>query len=171
MTLAPFNSVEQLCAFCAFRQGAGGPADTGPALKQSVLDAEFALSQLQSALAEAREEIYARCGQKANDDYETARAYQLKQAELYLATARLYERLAEKTALKFPEANLGGVGNVQWGADTPSPLEKMKGWHETAQRYRAIADNLLAGQGSAWDIRAAVEQEHLYAHHNSIRFR
>lgn len=160
--MTPFNSVEALCSFSAFRQGAGGPHDKGEALKQSVLDGEFAPSQLTAALVEAREEIYARCGGEENDEYETARAAQLRQAELYLATARLYERLAEKVALKFPEANLGAVstggGGVTWGADTPSPLEKMKGWTEQARAYRAIADSYLSGQGSAWSVVVGTEQ-------------
>jgi len=132
----------------------GGGSDTfGDALKESVINGEFSIGQLSQVLIEAREEIYARAGQLENADYETARAYQLTQAELYLATSRLYERYAEKVALKFPESNLAGVGSVQVGADTPSPLEKMETWHRIANHYRAMGERLLTGQGQGWDIK------------------
>lgn len=117
MSIAPFNTIESLCNFTALRPGAGGSNDFGEALKQSVQDGTFATSQLSMALSLAREEIYARCGQKENEEYEVYRSYQLKQAELWLSLSTLAILYGEKTALKFPESNLSAVGSVSMGAD------------------------------------------------------
>ena len=153
----PFNTVLDLCTFAAFRQGKGGPSDTGESLKQSVLDGEFSTSQLEAALAEARAEIFARAGQKQNEDYDDYRAAQLQESEKYLATSRLYQRYAEKLALKFPESNLQSVGSVSLGADTPSPLEKMEVWHRVANVYRQQGETLLRGQ--PWTMVVGTESE------------
>lgn len=148
--MTPFNTIEDLCNFTAFRQGAGGANTFGDALRESVLNGEFSSGQLQQSLVNAREDIYVLCGGKENEEYETSRAYSLKKAELYLATATLYEKLAEKTALKFPEANGAQAGELAISPDTPSPFEKMEVWHRIARRYREIAGAYM--KGIAWDM-------------------
>lgn len=117
MAVTPFNSVQDLCTFTAFRAGTGGPNVIGQALTQSVTDGTFATSQLQLSLTLAREEIYARAGQKENDEYDPYRFYQLKQCELWFSLSTLTILFGEKTALKFPESNLSAVGSVSLGAD------------------------------------------------------
>ena len=149
----PFNSVNDLLNFTSFRQGAGGANDEGEALQTSAIEGTFAFSQFTNALQRARNEIYARCGQLGNDEYDDWREDQLTEAELWLATARLYPMYGEKIALKYPESNLSGVDAVTIGADTPSPVEKGKHWTEfMVARIRAMAEMLITGQGQNWDI-------------------
>lgn len=164
MAVTPFNSIEELCSFCSFRQGAGGANDFGDALKQSVIDGTFAPSQLELALTQAREEIYSRAGQKENDEYETERYYQLRQCELWLATSSLCLWYGKKTALKFPESNLAGVGSITVGSDTPPPTEKMEVWTRAAREYRAIGERLLTGMGQAWDMKVGTLRRS-HSHH------
>jgi len=113
----PFNTVEELVLWSGFEQG----PSQGQA---SVLAGSFALGQFETALKESRREIYRRAGRKQNDEYDESRADELKEAERYLATARLYPNLGAKMQIKFPESNLAAVGDVMVGADTPSPYEK-----------------------------------------------
>jgi len=154
---SPFNTTDNLCTFCAFREGSGGKDDTGVALLQSVKNGEFAQSQLQLSLQQARDEIYARAGRKENAEYDDYRKSQLTECELYLATARLYERLAEKIGLKTVDANAMSVGSIMAGADTPSPIERMEAWFRTSKTYRAIGQELLTGQGNAWNMSVGIE--------------
>lgn len=142
----PFNSVDDLMGFTSFRQGSGGPQDSGDLLQQSATDGTFAISQFEQALQRARNEIYRKTGSLDNDAFDEARKAELTEAELWLATARLYPMYGEKIALKFPESNLAGVGDLTLGADTPSPVEKGQHWFEfMASRCRAMGDRLLRG--------------------------
>src|SRR5687767_8764586 len=98
----PFNDLAALMSFTSFRQRTGGPNDEGEALKNSAIEGTYAESQFSKSLQQARNEIFARAGRKQNDEYDEWRAAQLTEAELWLATARLYPKYGEKIALKFP---------------------------------------------------------------------
>lgn len=120
---APFNTVQQLLTFTSFQQGAPNGQD-------SVLDGTFDFAQFTSALRQARYEIYRKTLRRGNDEFEDDRLEELREAELWLATARLYRNYGERIAVKFPESNLAGVASVSIGADTPSPVEKGQHWIE-----------------------------------------
>lgn len=110
----PFNSVADLLTFTSFQQGAPNGQD-------SVLDGTFDFNQFTKALKQSRYEIYRKTLRRGNDEFEDDRVEELREAELWLATARLYRNYGERIAVKFPESNLAGVGSVQIGADTPPP--------------------------------------------------
>jgi len=142
----PFNSVADLLAFTSFQQGAANGQD-------SVTEGTFAFSQFQSALRQARYEIYKKTLRKQNDEFDDDRLEELREAELWLSTARLYRNYGERIVLKFPESNLAGVASVTIGADTPSPTEKGQHWVEfMLTRIRAMGLALL--RGFAWDCQA-----------------
>lgn len=139
--------------FTAFRPGAGGKEDTGETLQNAAIAGEFAYSQFSEALQRARNEIFARCGQKTNSEYAEWRSAQLTEAELWIATARLYPLYGERLAVKFPESNLSGLSELQIGADTPSPVEKGVHWVEfMTAKIRGFGLELMLGQGSNWGI-------------------
>lgn len=147
----PFNSVKQLAAFTSFREGSAAGAD-------SVREGTFPFSAFQQALSDARREIYRRTGERENAEFSESRLDDLREAELWLATARLYPRFGERLVLAFPESNLQGVGEVMSGADTPSPVEKSEFWTGTMyQRIRAIGLSVLSGY--PWDIQTVAESE------------
>ncbi len=151
---SPFNTVEALMGFTSFRQGAGGPSDEGATLRQAAEDGTFAVSQFEDALQKSRNEIYARCGRKPNADYTDWRLSQLTEAELWLATARLYPKYGERIAIKFSESNLAGVESVTLGADTPPPSGPgSKGEFYTkfmVQQFRGFGLQLMLGMGENW---------------------
>lgn len=136
----PFNSVEELILWSGFDHG----ASSGQA---SVIQGTFAYSQFECALAEARRDIYRRTGQRDNDNFTEDRADELKEAERYLAIARLIPNYANRMQLEFPESNLASVGEVMVGADTPSPYEKGAQWIE--KMYNAYRSMGLALLGNA----------------------
>jgi len=141
----PFNTVEELVLWSGFEQG----PSQGQA---SVLSGTFALSQFETALKESRREIYRRAGRKENDEYDEARADELKECERYLACSRLYPNFGARMQLEFPESNLSQVGDVSVGADTPSPYEKGKLLVEFMySSLRRIGLGLL--RGNRWDMR------------------
>jgi hypothetical protein len=141
----PFNTVEELVLWSGFEQG---PAQG----RQSVLDGTFALSQFESALRESRREIYRRAGRRQNDEYDEARADELKEAERYLATARLYPNFGARMQLEFPESNLASVGDVMTGADTPDPYAK--GRQLVEFMYNALRRiGLACLRGDRWSVR------------------
>lgn len=142
----PFNTVEDLVLWSGFRQG----ASEGQA---SVLQGTFAYSQFETALAEARREIYRATLQAENDDFAEDRQDELKEAERYLATARLVPNFASRMQIAFPESNLQSVGEVMSGADTPSPYEKGAQWINVMyQRLRAIGLELLHAPAHRYSI-------------------
>jgi len=147
----PFNTVTDLLTFTSFQQGPGNG-------QASVAEGTFTLSQFESALQRARNEIYARAGKMENAAYETWRYDQLTEAELWLATARLYPMFGERLTLKFPESNMSALADVTIGADTPSPVEK--GVHYVkfmTQRIRAFGLELLYNHSENWDMRVGTE--------------
>ncbi len=113
----PFNSVADLVLWSGFRYGTHDD-------QESVLKGSFDYSQFTTALAEARREIYRKTRQMNNDEFDEDRKDELKEAERYLATARLYPNYAARMTILFPESNIQSVGEVMSGADTPSPYEK-----------------------------------------------
>lgn len=148
-----FNSVEDLTRFTSFKQGAGSGVD-------SVREGTFAFKQFEQALKDARREIYRRTGERDVSEFSEARLDDLREAELWLATARLYPRFGERLILAFPESNLQAVGEVSQGADTPSPYEKGDAWTgQLYQRIRAVGLALLYGQ--PWSIETVAESETL----------
>lgn len=144
---SPFNSVADLVLWSGFQQG---PSDG----QASVLSSTFALSQFETALKESRREIYRRTGRKGNDEFDEDRADELKEAERYLATARLYPNFGSRMQLNFPESNLSSVGDVSVGADTPSPYEKGRQLMEFMySSLRRIGLDLLESPTTRWDMR------------------
>ncbi len=144
----PLNSVADLLKFTNFAHGAGNDA-------LSVKAGSFEYSQFDYALRRARNEIYAKAGRLDNADYDEYRLEQLTEAELWLATARLYPMFGERIALRFPEANLTSVAEITQGADTPSPFEKLEVWHRVAKEVRAFGLELL--RGDPWDMAVGSE--------------
>ena len=133
----------------------------GPSEGQaSVLEGTFALSQFETALAEARREICRKTLGLDNDEFDDDRQDELKEAERYLATARLYPNFASRMQIAFPESNLQSVGDVMTGADTPSPYEKGQQLINLMYaKLRAIGLMLLEAPSHRWDIQlATVEQ-------------
>lgn len=142
----PFNTVEELVLWSGFQQG---PSEG----QASVLQGTFALSQFETALQEARREIYRRTEGKGNDDFTEDRADELKEAERYLACARLLPNYSSRMQIFFPESNMQSVGEVVVGPDTPSPMEKSRNWLGFMyKRLRAIGLELL--RGIPWEMRA-----------------
>lgn len=142
----PFNTVEDLVLWSGFQQG---PSEG----QSSVLGGTFALSQFETALKEARREIYRKTLGKGNDDFDEDRQEELREAERYLATARLYPNFASRMQIAFPESNLQSVGDVMTGADTPSPYEKGQQLINLMYaKLRAIGLELL--RGIPWEMRA-----------------
>ena len=142
----PFNSVQELVLWSGFEQG----ASNGQA---SVQQGTFAYSQFETALAEARREIYRATLRTENDDFDEDRKDELKEAERYLATARLYPNYGARMMICFPESNLSSVGEVMIGADTPSPYEKSRQLVEfMAQRLRQIGLDLLQAPANRFEI-------------------
>lgn len=155
----PFNAVADLMGFVAFRMGKGGPSDMGDTLQAASIDGEFAKSQYESALQRARNEIYARAGRLANDEYADWRKEQLTEAELWLAASRIYFAAGERIAAKFPEANLQSHGETALGADTPDPYSKFESWRKAAMEARRIGLDLLNNHGLSFDMRVGTETE------------
>ena len=147
MLPVPFNSVEQLAGFTSFRQGAATGVD-------SVREGTFPFSAFDGALRDARREIYRRTNERENDAFTAARLDDLREAELWLATARLYPRFGERIAVAYPESNLQSIGEVSSGADTPPPSgpgSKAEFWTQFMYgQMRAIGLNILYGQ--PWDM-------------------
>jgi hypothetical protein len=142
----PFNSVKNLLAFTSFQEGAGNG-------RESVLEGTFLFSQFATALRQSRNEIYRKTGRRKNDEFSDDRLEELTEAELWLATARLYPKFGERIALKFPESNLAGVGSVSQGADTPSPLEKAQHWIDYAtSRIRGMGLQLLESPSTRFTV-------------------
>lgn len=106
----PFNSVAELVLWSGFEHGAANGQD-------SVLEGTFSFPQFQTALAEARREIYRKTANTANDGFDDGRRDELKEAERYLATARLWPNYGARMALKFPESNAQSVGGTFSGPD------------------------------------------------------
>lgn len=149
----PFNDETALAAFTSFKQGAKSGAD-------SVREGTFPFAAFSQALRDARREIYRRTGERDTSEFTEARLDDLREAELWLATARLYPRFGERLILAFPESNLQAVGEVSQGADTPSPYEKGDAWTgQLYQRIRAVGLSLLHGQ--PWSIETVAESETL----------
>jgi len=147
----PFNTVSELLTFTSFQQGPGNG-------QASVQEGTFTLSQFESALQRSRNEIYARAGRMENDDYESWRYDQLKECELWLATARLYPMFGERITLKFPESNMSALADVTIGADTPSPVEKGQHYVQfMTQRIRAFGLELLYNHNEVWDMVVGTE--------------
>ncbi|MBP7746921.1 MAG: hypothetical protein KA383_12395 [Phycisphaerae bacterium] len=146
MTRETFNNVEELILWSGFDHG----ASSGQA---SVTQGTFAYGQFERALDEARREIYRKTGQRLNDEFDEDRADELKEAERYLAIARLIPNYANRMQLEFPESNLASVGEVTVGADTPSPYEKGAQWIEKMySAYRSMGLALLANARDHADI-------------------
>lgn len=142
----PFNSVAQLLAFTSFEQGASNGQD-------SVLEGTFAFSQFETALRQSRYEIFRKTGKRQNDEFDEDRLEELREAELWLSTARLYRNYGERIALKFPESNLSGINSVQIGADTPPPTDKGVHWVEFMQsRIRAYGLMLLESPSNRYSV-------------------
>jgi hypothetical protein len=144
MTPEPFNTVADLAGFTTFRQGAATGVD-------SVREGTFPFSAFAQALRDARREIHRRTGERPAEAFSDARFDDLREAELWLATARLYPRFGERIILSFPESNIQATGEVKSGADTPPPLEKGQAWiGGLYQQIRAIGLSILYGQ--PWDM-------------------
>ncbi len=141
----PLNTPEELALWSGFTQG---PA-TG---QESVLNGTFELEQFETALTEARREIYLKTQFKQNEEFTEERLSELKEAERYLAAARLYPCYAAKMRIEFPESNLASVGDVMSGADTPDPYSKAEGLMKAAQQLRAIGLELLNAPSRCWDV-------------------
>ncbi len=145
----PFNSVEELVLWSGFEQG----PSQGQA---SVLEGTSALSQFETALGEARREIYCRTLRKGNDDFDEDRADELKEAERYLAAARLYPNFGARMQLEFPESNLASVGDVMTGADTPDPYTKGRQLVEFMYTsLRRVGLMLLEAPSHRWAVLVA----------------
>jgi hypothetical protein len=134
---SPFNTVAELIAFTSFREGDADSIDR-PAFKRS---------QFESALQLARNEIDVKT---LSAELTEERESQCKEAELYLATSRLYRLWGERLGLLTTDANLVGVGSVSLGADTPPPTglnSKMDFWLVSmSQEYRRVGLSILNGQ-------------------------
>jgi hypothetical protein len=72
-------------------------------------------------LKRARKEIWRKTLKRGNSEFDEDRVEELREAELWLATARLYPIFGERIALVYPESNLSGLGAATIGADTPPP--------------------------------------------------
>lgn len=146
----PFNTVDDLVLWSGFQQG----PSQGQA---SVIAGSFALGQFETALRESRREIYRRTGRRDNDDFDEDRADELREAERYLAAARLYPNFGSRMQLEFPESNLAAVSEVMTGADTPSPYEKGRQLVEFMySSLRQIGLMLLESPSTRWDIRVGI---------------
>ncbi len=133
----PLNTVQELITFSSFREG--DPEGTRPLFRKS---------QFEMALDNARAEILDRTKGKTNSEF-GERLPIIKEAELYLATSRLYHFYAERLGILSTDANLVGVGNVQLGADTPPPLglnSKMDFLRDQAVKMHDIGISLLIGK-------------------------
>lgn len=152
MLPAPFNTVEQLAGFTSFRQGSATGVD-------SVREGTFPFSAFDQALRDARREIHRRTNERPLAAFSEARLDDLREAELWLATARLYPRFGERIAIAYPESNLQSIGEVSSGADTPPPSgpgSKAEFWTQFMyQQLRAIGLNILYGQ--PWDMGTVPE--------------
>ena len=143
---SPFNTVEELIVWSGFEQSdARG--------KDAVLQGSFPFEQFQTALKEARREIYRKTRQKQNDEFNEDRADELKEAERYLATARLYPNFGARMQLKFPESNISSIASVMNGADSPDPYTKGRQLVEFMyQKIRAIGLELLNSPSNCWAV-------------------
>jgi len=148
----PFNTVAELAGFTSFRQGAAVGVD-------SVREGTFPFSAFQQALEDARREIFRRTGERPTTAFTEARLGDLREAELWLAAARLYPRFGERIAIVYPESNIQSTGEVMVGADTPPPSgpgSKGEFWVQFMyQQMRAIGLNILYGQ--PWDMGTVPE--------------
>lgn len=117
MIPSPFNTVAELVLWSGFEQGDSNGRD-------SVIAGTFSFGMFETALNDARLEIYRKTLRKQNGEFTEDRAAELKIAERYLATAFLFPNFGSRMQLKFPESNLAAVGSVQIGADTPDPFSK-----------------------------------------------
>lgn len=146
---AAFNSVADLVLWSGFKQGASSG-------QNSVLKGTFAFSQFETALTEARNEIYRRTMQTANAEFSEDRLAELLEAEKYLAISRLWINFSGRIQISFPESNLQAVGEVMSGADTPSPTEKGKQYLDfQAARLRRIGLDLIESNTNRWNIQLA----------------
>ena len=148
----PFNSVADLLTFTSFEQGA-------PNGQESVLAGTFDFAQFTKALKQSRYEIFRKTLRRANDGFEDDRVEELREAELWLATARLYRNYGERIAVKFPESNLAGVASVQIGADTPPPSgpgSKGEFWADFMMtRIRAFGLMLLESPSTRFTVEVS----------------
>lgn len=146
----PFNSATDLLAFSSVSEGDS----------RSVTSPGFSKSQLDGALQRARDEITDRTLAKANDDFGD-RLGVVTEAELYLATARLYDMWGERLGLLSTDANIVNVSEVGLGADTPPPLgpgSKMEFFAKNmAVLYRQKGLALLIGK--PFSIAIGIEEE------------
>ncbi len=106
----PFNTEEDLSLHSGFLEG----DSNGP---NSVLAGTFAMEQFTSALQRARREIFRRTMRKQNDEFTEDRADELREAELWLATASLWPNYGARMALKFPESNAQSTSELFSGPD------------------------------------------------------
>lgn len=149
----PFNSVAELSLWSGFLQGDSNG-------QNSVLEGTFAFVQFETALAEARREIYRKTLRKQNDEFDEDRRDELKEAERWLAIARLWPNFGARMALKFPESNAQGTGEVFSGPDTPAPLEKSRQYVEFMyQRLRRIGLELLESPSTRFAISIGTPNE------------
>ena len=149
----PFNTVEELALWSGFQQGPSNGQD-------SVLEGTFAYGQFQTALRQARREIYRKTGLKQNAEFSEDRQDELKEAELWLAVARLYPNFASRMQLEFPESNIQSTGEVMNGADTPSPYEKVKQLMELMyENLRRIGLDLLESSSTRFYVSLGREPQ------------
>lgn len=127
---APFNSVAEFVISPSINWTQGDP--------RTVESAEFEYDKINAALQLARNEIYKHTGYAtANDIPTAARYYELREAELYLAAARLCTEFGMRFLYSsiIGDSNIAQVGDVMSGADTPSPLEKSEHWTKALYRH------------------------------------
>lgn len=151
----PFNSVEDLLSFTSFEHGAGNGAE-------SVEQGTFAFSQFESALRRTRNEIYRKTGKRQNDEFAEDRTEELREAELWLATARLFPLFGERIAVKTVDANMAGIAEIQIGADTPPPSgpgSKAEFWAKfMSDRYRALGLMLLESPSTRYQVTVGTDK-------------
>jgi len=151
MLPAPFNSVEEFVLWSGFEQGESNG-------QNSVLEGTFSFGMFQTALRESRREIYIKTLRKQNDDFTEERAAELKEAERYLATARLFPNFGTRIQIKFPESNAQNLGEFGSGPDTPSPAEKGRQYVEfMASRFRRIGLELLESPSTRYQVTVGTD--------------
>ncbi len=127
---SPFNSVAEFVISPSINWTQGDP--------RTVESAEFEYDKINAALQLARNEIYAHTGYECEDDIpDAARYYELKEAEIYLAAARLTTEFGMRFLYSsiIGDSNIAQVGDVMSGADTPSPLEKSEHWTKALYKH------------------------------------
>jgi len=104
----PLNDVEDLLKFTNFKHG----TNSGP---DSIAEGNFSMKQFEAALKHARYEIYRKTVRKQNEDFADDRLEEIREAELWLATARLMPKFGERIAIQTTDANLASVSSVLVG--------------------------------------------------------